>query len=91
MLYCSCVMLFLFEVSLDSKFERIFSTKKKQKKKNFPKIFQSILCRMDKCNLFLITNVLLMLLPFQYTILCYSSVASVKKLSKGKTILSQAA
>ena len=36
----------------------------------------------------------LMFLPFQYTILCYSSVSSVKKrnfMSKGKTILSQAA
>ena len=39
------------EVSLDSRLERIF-------KKKTPKIFQSILCRMDECNLFLSTNVL---------------------------------
>ena len=39
------------EVSLDSKLERI--------KKKIPKIFQSILYRMDKWNLFLSTNVLL--------------------------------
>ena len=33
-------MLFLFEVSLDSKFERIFSTKKKKKKKTSRKFFK---------------------------------------------------
>ena len=48
---------FYVEVSLDSKSERIFSTKKKKKK--FPKIFQSILCLMDKCNLLLSTSILL--------------------------------
>ena len=42
------------EVYLDSKLERIFHAKIK-----IPKIFQSILCRMDKCNLFLSTHVLL--------------------------------
>ena len=47
-LYFPCYV----EVSLDFKLERIF-------KKKFPKIFQSILCRMDKWNLFLSTNVLL--------------------------------
>ena len=45
------------EVSLDSKLERIFS--KKTKKKKIAKIFQSTLCRMDKCSLFLSTNILL--------------------------------
>ena len=47
-LYFPCYV----EVSLDFKLERIF-------KKKFPKIFQSILCRMDKWNLFLSTYVLL--------------------------------
>ena len=47
-LYFPCYV----EVSLDFKLERIF-------KKKFPKIFQSILCRMDKWNLFLRTYVLL--------------------------------
>ena len=50
---------------------------------------------MDKWILFLGTNVVLFdVLTFQYVILCYSSVSSVKKrnyTSKGKTILSQAA
>ena len=46
-LYFPCYV----EVSLDSKLERI--------KKKIPKIFQSILYRMDKWNLFLSTNVLL--------------------------------
>ena len=41
------------EGSLDSKFERFFF------KKNFPKIFQSILYRMDKFNSFLSTALLL--------------------------------
>ena len=44
-----------FELSMNSKSERIFSKKKKQ----FRKIFQSILCRMKKYNLVLSTNVLL--------------------------------
>ena len=46
------------EVSLDSKLERIFS-KKTKKTKKIAKIFQSTLCRMDKCSLFLSTNILL--------------------------------
>ena len=50
---------------------------------------------MDKCNLFLSTNVLLYdVLTILIHILCYSSISSVKKInfmSKGKVILSQAA
>ena len=99
-LYFPCYV----EAFLDSKLELNFSRKKK-----IPKIFQRIFCSMDKCNLFLDTNVLLFdvliilihHLVFQYpfsilsfTILCDTSVSSVKKInfkSKGKTILSQAA
>ena len=46
-LHFSCYV----EVSLDFKLESFL--------KKFPKIFQSILCRMDKWNLLLSTNVLL--------------------------------
>ena len=82
-LYFPCYV----EVSLDSKFERI-------KKKN-PKIFQSILYRMDKWNLFLSTNVLLfdvfniLIHHFMlfFSILCYSSVKKRNFMSKG--VLSQ--
>ena len=115
LLYYSCVMFSILhpsvlyfpcyvEAFLDSKLELNFSRKKK-----IPKIFQRIFCSMDRCNLFLDTNVLLFdvliilihHLVFQYpfsilsfTILCDTSVSSVKKInfkSKGKTILSQVA
>ena len=45
------------EVSLDSTLERIFVFFKKKK---FSKISRSILCRMDKYNLFLSTNIILL-------------------------------
>ena len=84
------------EASLDSKLEHIFFQKeKKTKKKKFPNIFQSILFQMDKCNLFLSTNILLfyvLIILIHHS--CYSLVSSVKKrnfMLKGKLILSQAA
>ena len=69
-----------------------FQKKKKEKKKKFQTIFQSILSRMDKCNLFLSTNVLLF---YVLTILIHHfallfSIISQKKLSQ-KEILSQSA
>ena len=51
-LYFPCYV----KVFLDFKLERIFFLLKNGK---IQKIFQSILCQMDKWNLFLITNVLL--------------------------------
>ena len=63
-LYFPCYV----EVSLDSKLER--------NKKKFPKAFQSMLSRMDKLDLFLNTNVLLLDV---LTILRYSLLSWVKK------------
>ena len=66
-LYFSCNV----EVSLGFKLNRI--------QIKFPKIFQSILCRMDKWNLFLSTNVLLFDTP---TILIHHFVLLFSILSK---------
>ena len=71
---------FYVEVSLDSKSERIFSTKKKK----FPKIFRSILCLMDKCNLFLSTSILLfdvLTILVHYFLLFFNSSCQKKKFS----------
>ena len=84
-LYFPCYV----EVSLDSKLERIF------KKKKISKIFQSMLCGMDKCNVFLSTNVLLfdVLTILIHHFMLFFSILSQKCLFmlKRKTILSQTA
>ena len=96
-LYYSCVMFSLlplrifyfscyFEVYLGFKLECI--------KKKLPKFFQSILCRMDKWNLFLSTNVLLfdvLTILIHHFVLLFSILKKRSFVSKGKRILSQAA
>ena len=83
-LYFPCYV----EKSLDFKLERIFL-------KKFPRIFQSILCRMNKWNLCLSTNVLLFddLTILVHNFVLHFSILSQKEKfkSKGKAILSQAA
>ena len=99
LLYHSCVMFPLLplrvsyfscyaEVSLNSKLEcSLFKKRKKKKKKKFPKIFQSILSRMDKCNLFLSTNVLLfyvLTILIHYFALLFSILSQKKHYVKRK-------
>ena len=56
LLYFLCYV----EVYLNSKLKRKFSKNNdNNNSKKIPKNFKSILCQMDKCNLFLSTNVLL--------------------------------
>ena len=80
-LFFSCYV----EVSLDFKLERIF--------KKVPKIFQSILCRMDKWNLFLSTNLLLfdiLIILIHHFVLFFSILRQKEKFYvKRKIILSQ--
>ena len=70
-LYFPCYI----EVSLNFKLERI------KKKKRFQKFFQSILCRMDKWNLFLSANVHLFDV---FTILIHHFVLSFSILSQNE-------
>ena len=82
-------------VFLDFKLERMLKKKKKKKKKKLKIFFKAYFIGWINWTYSLARMYFyLMFLPFEYTILCYSSVSSVKKvnfMSKRKTILIQVA
>ena len=73
----------------------LFKLERIKKKKKILKIFQSILCRMDICNLFLSTNALsfdVLTILIHHFVLIFSIASQKQKFFvKRKTILSQAA